>query len=73
MPLALITTDKRWYHVDVYSARGTVRVKVAQKSFEATPDDATEVFLGVARQYPSDMIVKFVWDPGGKRWQRMAT
>jgi hypothetical protein len=72
MPLAVLTTDDRWYHVDVYERRGTGAVKTASKAFRATPDAAAEVFSDTASEYPLATLVKYVWDPRGKRWQRVS-
>jgi hypothetical protein len=69
MPQAVITTDKRWYAIDVYVRRGSELVKQgATAQFLATPEKAAEVRGDVAAANPQAALVCNVYDDRTMRW-----
>ena len=68
-PAAILTTDTRWYHIDVYEQRGQKLVKVAKKTFRAAPDDAHASLLQITGQNATRSVKGYVWSQATMRWQ----
>lgn len=70
MPRLAITTDRVWYHVDVYEPRGTALVKIGKKTFQTTEGTATDLVANIASQNPTATVNAYRWDPSIRRWQK---